>query len=68
MTPRSSTELADRKVPTQWSIAVPSRGLKIETTPLNAGSWMAMSFPYWEGPISFRGSHGGVGYLEMTGY
>jgi predicted secreted hydrolase len=31
-------------------------------------SWMATSFPYWEGPIGFRGSHSGVGYLEMTGY
>jgi predicted secreted hydrolase len=29
---------------------------------------MGTSFPYWEGPIAFRGSHGGVGYLEMTGY
>jgi predicted secreted hydrolase len=68
MTPISSTEVADRKVPTQWSVAIPSRGLKIETTPLNAKSWMATSFPYWEGPIGFRGSHSGVGYLEMTGY
>jgi predicted secreted hydrolase len=68
MTPLSSTEVADRKVPTQWSIAIPSRGLKIETAPLNARSWMATSFAYWEGPISFRGTHGGVGYLEMTGY
>ena len=29
---------------------------------------MGTSFPYWEGPISFSGSHAGVGYLEMTGY
>jgi predicted secreted hydrolase len=29
---------------------------------------MATSFPYWEGPIRFKGSHSGVGYLEMTGY
>jgi predicted secreted hydrolase len=29
---------------------------------------MGTSFPYWEGPISFGGSHSGVGYLEMTGY
>ncbi len=68
MTPLSSAEVADRKVPTQWSIAIPSRGLRIETAPLNTRSWMATSFPYWEGPISFRGSHSGVGYLEMTGY
>jgi predicted secreted hydrolase len=29
---------------------------------------MGTSFPYWEGPISFAGSHAGLGYLEMTGY
>jgi predicted secreted hydrolase len=68
MTPTASTEIGKRKVPTEWSIAISSRGLKIETTPLNAKSWMATSFSYWEGPISFRGSHSGVGYLEMTGY
>ena len=64
MTPTASTEIEKRKVPTRWSIAIPSRGLKIETTPLNAKSWMGTSFPYWEGPISFKGSHDGVGYLE----
>ena len=29
---------------------------------------MGTSFPYWEGPVSFTGTHRGVGYLEMTGY
>jgi predicted secreted hydrolase len=29
---------------------------------------MGTSFAYWEGPISFRGSHTGIGYLELTGY
>ncbi|WP_299442525.1 lipocalin family protein, partial [uncultured Rhodospira sp.] len=26
------------------------------------------SVPYWEGPVRITGSHGGRGYLEMTGY
>jgi predicted secreted hydrolase len=68
MTPMALTDVEGRKVPTQWSVVIASRGLKIESTPLNAKSWMATSFPYWEGPIGFRGSHRGVGYLEMTGY
>jgi predicted secreted hydrolase len=42
--------------------------LAIECRPLNPRSWMGTSFPYWEGPISFAGSHTGLGYLEMTGY
>jgi predicted secreted hydrolase len=68
MTPLVVTEIEGRKIPTSWRIAVPKMALSIECTPLNARSWMGTSFPYWEGPISFSGSHAGVGYLEMTGY
>jgi predicted secreted hydrolase len=66
--PANLTELEGRKIPTTWRIAIPGRALMIECVPLNARSWMGTSFPYWEGPISFGGSHAGVGYLEMTGY
>ncbi len=68
MTPTAFTEIEGRKIPVAWRIAIPRLALSIETVPLNAKSWMATSFRYWEGPIRFRGSHGGVGYLEMTGY
>jgi len=68
MTPTAFTEIEGRKIPVAWRIAIPRLALSIETVPLNARSWMATSFRYWEGPISFRGSRGGVGYLEMTGY
>jgi predicted secreted hydrolase len=68
MTPLAVTEIEGRKIPTTWRIAIPTMALSIECTPLNARSWMGTSFPYWEGPIRFAGSHTGVGYLEMTGY
>ena len=68
MTPGPLTEIAGRKLPTSWRIAIPRLALGIECAPLNAKAWMGTSFPYWEGPISFAGSHRGVGYLEMTGY
>jgi len=68
MMPKSWTEIAQRKLPTTWQIAIASVGLDIECVPLNPRSWMATSVPYWEGPISFAGSHSGVGYLELTGY
>jgi predicted secreted hydrolase len=68
ITPTAATDVAGRKVPTGWRVAIPARGLAIETKALNAKSWMGTSFPYWEGPISFTGSHAGLGYLEMTGY
>lgn len=68
MTPTATTEVAGRKLPTHWRIAVRDHGLAIETVPLNPASWMGTRFSYWEGPISFTGTHQGVGYLEMTGY
>jgi predicted secreted hydrolase len=68
MTPQAFTEIAGRKIPTAWRIAIPKLALAIECVPLNPQSWMGTSFPYWEGPISFGGSHAGLGYLELTGY
>jgi predicted secreted hydrolase len=68
MTPMTTIGLEGRQIPVTWRIAIPRLGLSIDCTALNAKSFMATSFPYWEGPISFAGSHTGVGYLEMTGY
>jgi predicted secreted hydrolase len=68
MTPKTIVEIDGRKLPVAWQIAIPSLELAIECAPMNARSWMGTSFPYWEGPISFAGSHAGVGYLELTGY
>jgi predicted secreted hydrolase len=68
MTPTAFAEIEGRKMPVAWHVAIPRFGLSIETVPLNARSWMGTSFRYWEGPINFRGSHSGSGYLELTGY
>lgn len=56
------------KLPTQWRVTLPDRGVDAVVTALNPNAWMATSIPYWEGPIAISGSHLGRGYLEMTGY
>jgi predicted secreted hydrolase len=68
ITPSGFTDIDGRKMPTAWRVVIPAHGLAIETTPANPKCWMGTSFAYWEGPISFAGSHSGVGYLELTGY
>jgi predicted secreted hydrolase len=68
MTPLEITDFADRRIPTRWRVELPAKGINVTTKPLNPQSWMATSVPYWEGPVSFTGSHTGRGYLEMTGY
>jgi predicted secreted hydrolase len=60
-------DVAGRRVPVEWRVELPARGVDVTTVPLNPQAWMATSVPYWEGPIRFRGSHTGRGYLEMTG-
>lgn len=68
LTPRGATEVAGRRMPTQWRLGIADFGLSVDTEPLNAQSWMGTLYPYWEGPIRISGSHAGRGYLEMTGY
>lgn len=68
LSPLSTTEVNGRDIPTQWRLQFPAYDMDITTQPLNPQSWMDTSFPYWEGPITFSGTHSGRGYLEMTGY
>ncbi|MDE2377250.1 lipocalin-like domain-containing protein [Bradyrhizobium sp.] len=68
MTPGAQVEIAGRKLPVEWRIAIASRAFSIACKPLNPRAWMGTGFSYWEGPIGFSGSHDGVGYLELTGY
>ncbi len=67
-TPLSTTRVAGRDVPVQWQVELPDRGLDVTVEAMNDQAWMETSVPYWEGPVRVRGSHGGRGYLEMTGY
>lgn len=68
MTPLKQSTVAGRGIPTSWSLEIPSYDLAIRTEPLNPAAWNDHDIAYWEGPIKATGSHGGVGYLEMTGY
>jgi predicted secreted hydrolase len=68
MIPGTPVDIDGHKLPVAWRIAIPSLSLSIECRALNDRAWNGTSFAYWEGPISFAGSHSGVGYLELTGY
>ena len=55
-------------VPVHWRLTLPARGVDVTVQAVNDDAWMTTSVPYWEGPVTFAGSHQGRGYLEMTGY
>lgn len=66
--PTHHTIVSNRQIPTQWTLSIPDRGISTNIESINPQSWMDTSVPYWEGPVRISGSHGGRGYLEMTGY
>lgn len=55
-------------VPVHWRLTLPARGVDVTVRAVNDNAWMTTSVPYWEGPVTFAGTHQGRGYLEMTGY
>lgn len=67
-TPLETSRVEGRDVPTRWQLRVPAYGVDVTVAASNPQAWMDMSVAYWEGPVSVSGSHGGRGYLEMTGY
>lgn len=68
MTPKQTAVIGEHRLPVGWHIEISALGITVDSMPLNPNAWMGTSVPYWEGPISFKGSHTGVGYLELTGY
>lgn len=67
-TPIDHATVAGRRVPIGWRVELPQKGINVVVKALNNNSWMNVSLPYWEGPVTISGSHSGQGYLEMTGY
>ena len=58
----------DEGYPRAWRLEVPDFGLNLEVA-APAGDYRNTGlYPYWESPVSVSGSHGGVGYMELTGY
>lgn len=68
LVPQDTAKVAGRSMPVRWTIRIPDKQLDISLSALNPNAWMNLRIPYWEGPVRVSGSHGGRGYLEMTGY
>ncbi|MBT9268165.1 iron ABC transporter permease [Pseudomonas sp. MG-9] len=68
LVPQDTAKVAGRAIPVRWTISIPDKHLDISLSALNPNAWMNLRIPYWEGPVRISGSHGGRGYLEMTGY
>jgi len=61
-------KVEEHNYPVGWRIQIPSEQVDVEISPLNDNAKMPLSVAYWEGPVTFSGSHSGEGYMELTGY
>jgi predicted secreted hydrolase len=60
-----------KKYPVEWRIRVPSRNIDVVCKAVMPNQELRAKQggpSYWEGAVDYRGTHTGVGYLEMTGY
>jgi predicted secreted hydrolase len=62
-----SAQQDGRRLPTQWRVQVPDRGVDVTVQAIQPRAWMGTTFSYWEGPVRMASGVAG-GYLEMTGY
>ncbi|MFC4259780.1 lipocalin-like domain-containing protein [Marinobacter lacisalsi] len=56
------------RVPAEWRIEVPSRGIDLIVGAPEGEYWNRGLYPYWESPVTVTGTHSGEGYMELTGY
>lgn len=63
-----SEERKENQIPKHWEITVPRQRVTLTISSRSGNQWNDGMFPYWEGPVVVKGSHSGVGYMELTGY
>ncbi len=68
LTATKQTAIDGCDYPTEWLVSIPSQQIELTVSALNPNAKMPLSVPYWEGPISIKGTHSGSGYMELTGY
>ena len=59
--------------PSRWHLSIPNQNLEIEIVPLLNDQELNVSYRYWEGAVSIKGTKNGKlisgqGYVELAGY
>ena len=66
--PVSVKKVDGRQLPLVWKLKIPSKNIDLTISTLKDKQWNNAAVPYYEGMVKIEGSHGGVGFLELTGY
>jgi predicted secreted hydrolase len=66
--PASIKKVDDKQLPLSWKLIIPDKNIDLTISTVKDKQWNNASVPYYEGMVTIEGSHGGVGFLELTGY
>ena len=66
--PVSVKKVGGRQLPLIWKLVIPSKKIDLTISTVKDKQWNNAAIPYYEGMVKIEGSHGGVGFLELTGY
>ena len=66
--PVSVKKVDGRQLPLIWKLMIPSKKIDLTISTLKDKQWNNAAVPYYEGMVKIEGSHGGVGFIELTGY
>jgi predicted secreted hydrolase len=66
--PISIKKVDNKQLPLSWQLTIPSKEIDLTISTLKDNQWNNASIPYYEGMVKIEGSHGGAGFLELTGY
>ena len=61
-------KIKNRVLPMTWQVIIDDLSIDITVDSTLDAQWMGTDIEYWEGSVHFKGSHEGVGYMELTGY
>jgi predicted secreted hydrolase len=64
----SNQSVANAEYPDSFAIEIAQEEIDITVKVINKSQIMRFGIEYFEGMVSFSGSHQGQGFLEMTGY
>jgi predicted secreted hydrolase len=65
---RTWTSTAGIVYPLEWRLQVAAHGIDVRVAAAFNDQEMRHTVHYWEGAVRLSGSHGGRGYLELSGY
>lgn len=66
--PLSYSQINGKTLPLTWQLKIKEQNIDIVITTIKEDQWNAATVEYYEGMVEFKGTHSGLGFIELTGH